>query len=87
MSVGDGHHDHDQHHPPQFYDDQPGSKIVDDGEDDTVEIPEYVSPDDVPLDDPAAKVKAARYEDVQRMFNKGKGACNRVSKVHYYTLH
>ena len=60
-------------------------EVVDDGEDEAVEVPEYVPPDDVPLDVPAAKAKAARYEETERMFNRGKGARNNVGKVQRYT--
>ena len=50
MSGGDNDNDHDEHSPPKFYDDQPGSEVVDDGEDEAVEVLEYAPPDDVPLD-------------------------------------
>ena len=50
-----------------------------------MEVPEYVPPDDVPLDDQAAKEKAARYEQTKRLFNLGKGARNAVGKVERYT--
>ena len=46
-----------------------------------MEVPEYVPPDDVPLDDLAAKAKAVRYEETKWMFNKEKGARNSVGKV------
>ena len=84
VSGGDrdnDHDDHDEHSPPEFYDDQPGSEVVDDGEDEALEVPEYVPPDDVPLDDPVTKAKVAQYEEMKRMFNRGKGARNSVGTL------
>ena len=50
-----------------------------------MEVPEYVPPDEVPLDDEGVKEKVARYEQTKRVFNRGKGARNAVGKVVCYT--
>ena len=87
ISEGDSDPDHvelcdDQ---PEFCDDQRDSEFFDGVGAEAVEVPEYVPPDDVPLDDEAAKEKAARYEQTKRLFNRGKGARNAVGKVERYT--
>ena len=69
---------------PEFCDDQRDSEFFDGVGAEAVEVPEYVPPDDVPLDDEAAKEKAARYEQTKRLFNRGKGARNAVGKVERY---
>jgi len=86
ISEGDSDPDHvelcdDQ---PEFCDDQRDSEFFDGVGAEAVEVPEYVPPDDVPLDDEAAKEKAARYEQTKRLFNRGKGARNAVGKVERY---
>ena len=70
---------------PEFFDDQRDSEFFDAVGDEAVEVPEYVPPDDVPLDNDAAKEKAARYEQTKRLFNQGKGARNSVGKVEHCT--
>ena len=66
---------------PEFCDDQPDSRFFDAVGDEAVEVPEYVTPEDVPCDDAAAKEKAARYKQTKGLFNRGKGVRNSVGKL------
>ena len=49
-----------------------------------MEVAVYAPHDDVPLDDLAAKVKAARYE-ATKLFNRGQGARNSLEKEQRFT--